>query len=175
MAAEAQVHFEDREFTIATFENSILWCFRGEVSLPRVKHSQALHRQLAKRYPKGFAVCTIISEQVPLNMPSDARDLSATITKEYQSSYCALCEIVLGSGFRASIVRSITNGFRLLARSTCPSKGFAETGPCADWLAPLMSKAAGAAVDAVALQAAADRVRRGPSAVTARDARASTA
>lgn len=162
MAMEFQIAFEEKEFTVATCDNSILWCFRGEVSLPRIRHAQPLHRQLARRYPKGFAVCTMITETVPLNMPSDSRELSAAITKEYQPYYCALCEVVTGTGFRASIVRSITGSFRLLARATCPAKVFAESGPCAEWLAPLMAKAAGTTADVDGLKAAAERVHRGP-------------
>jgi hypothetical protein len=163
MAADLQIVFEEPEFTVATCENSILWCFRGEVSLPRVKQAQPLHRQLVRRHPKGFAVCTMITEAAPLAMPSDARALSASVTKEFQPYYCALCEVVIGSGFRASIVRSITGSFRLLARATCPAKVFAETDPCAEWLAPIMSKASGAPVDVEALKAAARRVHLGRS------------
>src|SRR6185437_15117235 len=128
--AVSNIHFEEKDFSVSTFENSMLWCFRGEVSVHRVRHAQPLHRQLARRYPQGFAVCTIIGEEVPLSMPADARALSAAVTKEFQPSYCALCEVIVGTGFRASVVRSITGSFRLLARASCPSKVFAETGPC---------------------------------------------
>lgn len=138
MGVGLEIHAEDQEFSIATFQNALVWCFRGAVTLPRVESALPLHKQLAQRYPKGFAVVTIIGEAVPLSMAPDARDLSTKITKDFMPHYCGVCEVVLGSGFRAAAVRSITAGIRLLARSSCPAKVFGDSDSCSRWLGPLM-------------------------------------
>lgn len=152
---------EDPEFTIATFENSLIWCFRGPVTLPRIEQALPAHRDLAKKYPQGFAVVTIIGEAVPLSMPADARDLSTKITHEYQPRYCAISEVVLGTGFRAAAVRSVTAGIRLLARSTCPAKVFGDVEACAHWIAPIMSPTPNHGALAAALAKGMHRVAAG--------------
>jgi hypothetical protein len=161
LPTEPAIVVEDRDVSVATFENALLWCFRGEVTAARIAHAQAPHRQLQRRYPRGFAVVTLIAEDVSLLMPEDARALSNSITKAYQPSYCALCEVIEGDGFRAAIVRSITSGIRLFARVPCPAKSFAELATCAAWLAPLMSAASGQRTDPASLERALQRVRLG--------------
>ena len=157
MSGGFRVHHEEPDFTIATFENALIWSFRGEATAARIRWATAVHRDLAKRWPKGFAVVTVIGERVPLSMPADARELSTAITREYQSNYCALCEVVEGTGFRAATVRSITAGIRIFARAKCPSRVFADVAACAKWLAPILP------ASEVALADAAERVRKGAS------------
>jgi hypothetical protein len=158
MGAALDIRQEEPEFTIGVFENSLLWCFRGPVTLARIETALPVHEELKRRYPKGFAVVTVIGEAVPLSMPVDARDLSTRITREYQPSYCAISEVVLGTGFRSAAVRSVTAGIRLLARSSCPAKVFGDVESCAHWLAPLMLTTPGHGALATALTAALHRV-----------------
>jgi hypothetical protein len=158
---DLRIHFEEPEFTIATASNALVWSFRGEVTADRVRRSLAVHRDLARDHRKGFAVMTIIGEEVPLSMPSDARTLSTSITAEYQASYCGVCEVIEGSGFRSATARSITAGIRLVARTKFPARVFADVGEASRWLAPLMTAVSGPR-EIEALTAAAERVRRGP-------------
>jgi len=161
MALGLEFHAEDPEFSLATFQNSLLWCFRGEVTLPRVQAALPIHENLRKKFPKGFAVVTIIGDNVPLSMSPEARDLSAKITKDFMPNYCGVCEVVLGSGFRAAAVRSITAGIRLLARSTCPAKVFGDATACSNWLGPLMSPQSASDTFVKVLGQSVDRVGRG--------------
>jgi hypothetical protein len=162
MSDGVKIHSEEPDFTIATFENSLLWSFRGEVTAARIRWALPLHRDLAKKYPGGFAVMTVIGENVPLSMEAEARKLSTEITREFQPCYCGTTEVVEGSGFRAATVRSITSGIRFIARASCPAKVFADVGTCSRWLAPLMAAALRGGLEATDLAAAAERVRQGP-------------
>ncbi|APR85992.1 Hypothetical protein A7982_11341 [Minicystis rosea] len=161
MDGELQIHFEERDFTVATFQSLLIACFRGAMTSERLKHTQTAHRLLARKHPKGFAVVGIIGEEVPVAMPADVRALATAITKEFRPNYYALCEVVVGSGFRAATLRSIVSGIRMVARTTCPAQVFAETGPCARWLGPHMTQAIGAPIDAAALEKAVERARVG--------------
>lgn len=164
MADGLCVIFEEPEFSIATFENCLLWSFRGEASRARIMRALPVHQMLATKYPKGFAVMSIVSEQVPLNMPSDARDLGTSITRDFQPHYCGICEVIEGQGFRGSVVRSVVAGVRLVARSRVPAKVFSEVETASQWLGGLMVPARAPQMGAD-LAAAAQRVRvfRGPS------------
>lgn len=78
MAGGFQLIFEEPEFSVGTFENGLIWSFRGEANLRRIQHGLAVHQTLAVKYPKGFSVMTIVSPEVPLTMPADARDLKVS-------------------------------------------------------------------------------------------------
>ena len=161
MGAALDIRSEEPEFTLGTFENALVWCFRGPVTLARIETAVPAHQDLARRYPKGFAVITVVGEAVPLSMPADARDLSTRITREYQSRYCAISEVVLGTGFRSAAVRSVTAGIRLLARSSCPAKVFGDPDSCAHWAAPLMLTTPAHGALAIGLASAIHRVADG--------------
>lgn len=154
-----RVIFEEPEFTLATFENALLWSFRGETSLARIERALPVHQMLAKKYPKGFAVMTIVSQAVPLAMPNDAREMGTRITRDFQPHYCGICEVIEGSGFRGSVARSVVAGVRLVARSSCPAKVFADVDSASRWLGALMAPGAGAEKMGLELAAAAQRVR----------------
>lgn len=126
--------FEERDFTIATFRNCLVWSMRGEVTHDLIRRALPPHQDLKRRYPAGFGVLTIIGDTVPISMPEDARALSTSITRDFQPHYRGLCEVIEGDGFRSSITRSIVSGIRLFARSTCPSKVFGDVKPATRWL-----------------------------------------
>lgn len=159
MADGLRIIFEEPEFTLATFENGLLWSFRGEANLSRIERALPVHQALAKKYPKGFSVMTVVSETVPLAMPADARDMGTRITRDFQPHYCGICEVIEGTGFRGAVARSVVAGVRLVARSSCPAKVFSEVDSASRWLGSLMAPGAGAEKMGTDLAAAALRVR----------------
>jgi hypothetical protein len=161
MANDLEILFEEPDFTAGLYQNALLWAFRGVVSLPRIKWAIPAHKQLLRKYPKGIAVVTIITETASLSMPADARDLSTAITKENENSYCCVCEIIPGTGFRGAVARSVTAGIRLVARTKFPAKVFADAADASRWLAPLMSPNLARGIDPNALARAAERVQLG--------------
>jgi|GEM_PF-4818242 len=160
MADGFQMIFEEPEFSIGTLENGLIWSFRGEVSLRRIEHGLAVHQGLAVKYPKGFSVMTIVSPEVPLTMPTDARELSTRITRDYQPHYCGICEVIEGDGFRGSVARSVVAGVRLVARSTVPAKVFSDAATASRWLGALMAPGARGETVGEELAAASQRLRR---------------
>lgn len=160
MADGFNLIFEEPEFSIGTFENGLIWSYRGEATLRRIEHGLAVHQTLAVKYPKGFSVMTIVSPEVPLTMPSDARELSTRITRDYQPYYCGICEVIEGDGFRGSVARSVVAGVRLVARSTVPAKVFSDASTASRWLGTLMAPGARGEKVGVGLAAAAQLVRR---------------
>jgi hypothetical protein len=153
------VIFEEPEFTIATFENALVWSFRGEVNLGRIRRALPVHEALARKYPKGFAVMSIVSEDVPLNMPADARELGARITRDFQPHYCGICEVIEGTGFKGSVARSIVAGIRLVARSSVPAKVFPEVDAASRWIGTMMAPGVGGEKMGARLAVAAQRIR----------------
>lgn len=159
MSGRLRVFFEEPEFTLATFENALVWSFRGELNLERISRARSVHEQLAKEHPNGFAVMSIVSQQAPLMMPKDAIEMGTRITRDFRRSYCGICEVIEGSGFRGSVARSIVSGVRLVARPVCPARVFSDVESGARWLGALMSPGAGAERMGTDLATAAQRVR----------------
>jgi hypothetical protein len=152
------VIFEERELTLATFENALIWSFRGEANLDRIQRAREVHEMLAKEYPHGFGVMSIVSEQVPLVMSKEAREMGTSITRDFRDNYCGICEVVEGNGFRTFVARSINAGVRLVARPACPAKVFADVDTASRWLGALMAPGAGAEKMGEDLAAAARRI-----------------
>jgi hypothetical protein len=152
-----EIIFEEPDFTIGAVENCLVWSFRASVTAERVQRARPLHLTLKKEFPK-FGVMTIVGENISLSMSQEARDLSTTITKEFQPYYCGVCEVIEGKGFGASVARSVVAGIRLLARSSAPAKVFSEIDAASTWLGGLMSPSEPERA-AKALAAAAQRIR----------------
>jgi hypothetical protein len=162
MLAELRIHEETEAFTIGTFENAMISSLRGPVTIAPMVAAAEIHERLVKSHPNGFAIITLVSEGVPLTVPTEARELAAQILKQYGSYYSCICDVVLGRGFRFATVRAVTASIRLVARSSCPSKVVGDVDACASWVAPLMAQAhADGRVSRDALQRAALRFSRG--------------
>lgn len=135
-----KVHFEDREFSIGTVDNCLVWSFRTTVTVERVQRARPIHLELKRSYPK-FGVMTIVAETVSLAMPQDARELSTAITKEFHPYYCGVCEVIEGRGFGASVARSVVAGIKLIARSTAPGRVLSDVTSGGMWLGALCDPA----------------------------------
>lgn len=151
--------FEEPEFTLATFENAVVWALRGETTLDRIERTRSAHAQLAEEYPGGFAVMTILSQEASLSVPKDALASSTRILREYRGHYCGFCQVIEGSGFRGSTARSVMAEVHHAARPSWPARVFSDVESAARWLGPLMSPGADAVRMGIDLAAAAQRVR----------------
>jgi hypothetical protein len=161
MPADLRIVHEEPDFTLATLENTFLWCFRGDVSLDRIRRSRPVHRDLLARYPSGIAALTIICENVPLMMPADSRDAANAITKEFQPHYRGLATVILGTGFRGAAARAVISSINLFARVGCPNQVFEDPAGAGTWLARTAADPK-RGVSLAGLSDAAVRVRRGP-------------
>lgn len=138
-----QIHHEDADFTVASFANVIVWNFRVAVTLTYMQRAELVHKDLQRRYPNGFGVMTIVSEKVGLSMPADARQKAGEIVKQFQHNYCAISDVVEGSGLKAATVRGVMAGIRLFGKNTCPVKVYADAEEAARWIVPHLLKAQG--------------------------------
>ncbi len=164
------IHFEEPEFTIATCYNALIWSFRASGTVVRMQRSLPVHRDLARRYPNGFGVITIVGENVPLSMPEGTRETANAITAEFRTHYAAICDCIEMSGIKGAAIRSIMSGIRLFARPTCPAKIASNVQDACAWMVPYLVKSE----PHVTLQAILDtasRVREPPASPTAPKAR----
>jgi hypothetical protein len=138
--SDLTIHFEEPDFTLATFRNVLIWSFRGPVSLKRIQRGHMVHRDLARRHPDGFAVMSIIGDTVPLTMEADARELSGKIISEFNTQYCAVGDVIEGTGLKAATARSVLSGIRMFGRMQCPAKVFSDASAASVWLAPYLKQ-----------------------------------
>jgi hypothetical protein len=156
MADVVQVHFEQPELSIVTYQNILIWNFRMHCTLAHMQRSELVHRDLVRRYPNGFAVMTVISDTVSMTIPPDARELAGNIVKTYTKHYLALTDVIEGTGIKQSITRGIMSGIRMFGKNTCPVKVFSTAEESARWLASHTK------VDAEGIVAATVRARQKP-------------
>ena len=130
------IHFEEPDFTIATCDNALVWCYRGPPTVTRMQRSLPVHRDLQRRFPKGFGVITIVGENMPVNSPPEVRKEAEAITAEFRDHYCALVDVIEITGLKGAAIRGAMAGIRLFARPKCPAKITQTIAEGSAWIAP---------------------------------------
>ena len=105
----------------------------------------------------GVGLLQIIGERAT---PPDAsvRDALAAMLKENEARIVASAVVFEGTGFRASVIRSIVIGISMLSRPKCPHTVFASVNEGVAWLGSRLG-GSDAARHAVGMQLAIDRLR----------------
>ncbi|MEW5853876.1 MAG: hypothetical protein AB2A00_34195 [Myxococcota bacterium] len=143
---------------IGTWRNLVLSLWRVTPTVEQVeKLRRAVNTALA-RHPKGMGL--VVIAQLPASPPAeDARKSFIALTEEAQSGMKAAAVVAEGKGFGAAVVRSVTTGVVLLARSRVPTRVFAESPEASAWLSDELGRAHAGCGSATELEAAIQALR----------------
>lgn len=136
-ALEAQ----ESTYCVFTWHNALISVWR---STPTVEHLEVLlkhERRLDKRAAHGFGVFSVVAEAPTkfLQLSDASRTKAREISLEMDAHTLLLANIVLGSGFWGSTVRSVMAGATIVNRPKYPTKTFDGAQEAARWAAPLLS------------------------------------
>jgi hypothetical protein len=110
--------------------------WRQDSTVERVGHQAAALAEVVSSAPgrAGF-VCVVEEGSAPPN--EEARKASSKMLESHGANLCGVAVIIEGTGFRASIVRSVASGIVLLARSKtrAPVSYHATVEEGARWIA----------------------------------------
>lgn len=123
------------ELTLATYG-------RVCVAIWNTKPTQALFEEqrtalaaTTRRHPgQTLFLCVVSVKADPPDPPE--RDASAKMIKDHAQDLLGCACVIEGTGFRASITRSVLTGMTLLARSPVPQAFFERISGAEDWLRP---------------------------------------
>lgn len=108
------------DYAIASLNEIVAIVWLHETTLEGIQSSNALVAEVARHYPRGIALLTIISEVAP--MPSsEARKALAELMSTPRRIRCSAV-IMEGTGFRAAAVRSVVTGLTLLSHHEYPHR-----------------------------------------------------
>ncbi len=136
---EPNVYEATPDHIVGTWNNVSLIIWRVATFSNAVDLSQRTSEELARKYPGGIGLLTIIEQSAPMP-PSEARSRIADFfaSADYIKASSVAFE---GTGFRAGAVRSVVAGLTMLARQPFPHKIFATLKEATDWQVPELTKA----------------------------------
>jgi hypothetical protein len=73
-------------------------------------------------------------------MPADVRAEAERLSKEPAANLTAIAQVIYGTGFAASAIRSVATGMILIARHARPTKIFDTLEHASTWLVPRMNE-----------------------------------
>lgn len=125
----------DREgpLTIAVMGPVVVTVARGEVTSEFLREAGRAGRELSRSYPKEVGSLALTSCEVPLPDP-EIRSLATKISRESDSWVKAAVTVVDGSGFKASVIRSLLVTMTMFQGGP-PRRVYSEVEPAVDWLA----------------------------------------
>jgi hypothetical protein len=130
---ELVVHEERPAYVIASLSGLLFQIYRTETPTEAARTAERVAADIvtAGQEPRGLFIVTHAGASAP---QGEAREILARLgTRMKGARGCAF--VSKGSGFGASMMRSILTGMVLLARPDFPVKLFSETSPAVDWLA----------------------------------------
>ena len=80
--------------------------------------------------------------------------------KDNETRIIASAVVFEGTGFRASVIRSVVIGISMLSRPKCPHMVFASTSAGIDWLSQQLNANAGLRHSAASMRLAVDQLRQ---------------
>lgn len=127
-------------------------------SLAGVTDCRRLFQQVRTKRPGDkFGYLAIVESRAGTNMPADVRDALTLLLREYQGAIAASAIVFEGTGFRASIVRSVVSAINLATRLEFSSTVESDLTVGASWL---MDRVKGSKLTATSLVAAVNGFRR---------------
>jgi hypothetical protein len=133
--------------------------FYGAPTVTRLNQLYEVQKPIMTR--QRYAVMSIIDPRVGKDIDGDARHRAKQISNEMEPHTIAMAFVVLGTGFFASMVRSVVAGVQLFSNQKSPWKVMADVNTGVDFVRGIVASE-GKAVDVEALQACAARLIEGP-------------
>jgi hypothetical protein len=150
---------EAADHTVCTVENFVVLFWKALPTLNGVERCNQAFHALRRAQPKAkIGFLTVIEpESGRTNPGADFRKALSAILKEHEKAIGASVIVFEGSGFRATIVRSIVTGVSLAQRLSFPHSVVSELEPGTRWLIERLGDQTH--VDTPALVSALERLR----------------
>lgn len=130
-----QVVRKDHKLVIGAYGEVcvVVWNCKPTVVLFEEQRSALV--ECARRYPqRAMFLCVVAANSEPPESP--IRAASAKMLRDLATDILACACVIEGTGFRASIARSVLTGMSLVARSKVPLAFFEDVPRAVNWLAP---------------------------------------
>ena len=134
-AAEVRILHSEPSHAIAFLERTLVVLWQTETRKQAVLELGSLLAGLAglAEESRGLALIQVIGDHAT-PPDSDTRAALAAMLKANETRIIASAVVFEGSGFRASVIRSVVVGISLLSRPKCPHTVFASTADGLAWL-----------------------------------------
>jgi len=135
-AAEVRILHSEPSHAIAFLERTLVVLWQTETRKEAVLELALLLARLAEE-PGRLALIQVIGDHA-ISPDGDTRAALAKMLKANETRIVASAVVFEGSGFRASMIRSVVIGISLLSRPKCPHTVFASTAEGTEWLSGYM-------------------------------------
>ncbi len=123
----------------ATYRNVFITAWWGDTTVERLKRVGEFQEDVARRMSKGFVALALI-RSANTNLPADVRAEAERLSKTPAPNMKAIAQVIYGSGFAASMIRSVATGMQIVSRMPKPTKIFDTLETAATWLVPHMNE-----------------------------------
>jgi hypothetical protein len=127
-------------FVCATWENAIIYLFNGQITKDILLQIDAVHDELATRFPGRTVAVSISAANLPLP-DAEARALSTQLIKKRPPDAVVSAIVLEGNGFWAASARAVITTMFLVAGTARKNKVFATIKDAAEWAAPFSDHA----------------------------------
>ena len=135
-AAEVRILHSEPSHAIAFLERTLVVLWQTETRKQAVLELASLLAGLAEE-SRGLALMQVIGDHAT-PPDADTRAALAKMLKANETRIVASAVVFEGSGFRASVIRSVVVGIAMLSRPKCPHTVFASTAEGTEWLSGYM-------------------------------------
>lgn len=145
-----QIRSTDEGHALGVWKDIVIVVFTATPAATTAAKMSALTDEMAKVHPGGFGMLHVVDTRSGVPPDQAARTQYVEMIRRHDDVFTAAAIVATGSGFVASMVRSVTAGFALMTRPKFPMKTFSSVADGATWLAEHMSADATALLEAYA-------------------------
>jgi hypothetical protein len=147
-----------QDYALASWNEIVAVVWRHETTVDAVRNMQSAVTELARSYPKGIGMLTVIAAGAPL--PGSAARKALADLLSTGSVYIRCSAVIMeGSGFRAATVRSVVTGLTMMSKHDFPHR-ICDVEGAAQLFAQMLPGITGRALDADTLRSAINELRR---------------
>jgi hypothetical protein len=126
---------ETAGFALFTIEHCVVLIWKQPPVLAGIEECKRIFQLVRTRRPKEkFSYLAVVESRAGTNMPAEVREALSALLREYQSAIAGSAIVFEGTGFRASIVRSVVAAINLASRLEFASTVESDLGTAARWL-----------------------------------------
>ena len=123
-------------FAVFSVDQCVVLVWKQSPGMAGIDENRRLFQQLRTRHPQDKLTYLVVAEAgVGTQMQSDVRAAVAAMLRDHQDAIAGSAIVFEGTGFRASIVRSVVAAINLASRLDFPSSVHSDLASAAAWLA----------------------------------------
>jgi hypothetical protein len=139
-----RVHARTAVYTYGTWRNLFVNVYRASPSVSDLTLREPMLEAIARRYPSGFGVVTVVVREASGALPDDAaRKLSERQVARWDDRLLCGALVLEGTGIEFTLLRSLLRGIAMASRRRFPYHFFGDVGAAATWMAKPLDVDAG--------------------------------